>query len=365
LDGDLISTSANITGVITATSGAIGGFTLDSTSLHAGSDVSRIQLDTTSGIHLGATDFASAPFSVSLAGALISSNATISGSITATDGVIGGFTIGTTSIYAGANDSRIELDTNNGLWTGHNSFDSAPFSVSPAGFLKATNTEITGTFHATNIDAQAGTIGGFTITPTTLYGGIIKTGATVGLGSNGVIMDSDGLRGYDSILGNVFNLPSDGSAPSFSSGIIRSTIFEVGTNAIIRTSDTVGDGGDNSAGILINDTGLYGLGPNQTPANANVRILVDGSAFFNVSIRGGQTDFNTGTGYFLGLSGGDYKFSLGNPESNYLTWDGSYLKMQGSFNVGSGGLINNASYTVATLPISPTTIGFNSASGYE
>lgn len=364
-DGALTASNANITGVINALSGVIGGFTLDSNALYAGLDNTRIQLDVTTGIHLGATNYASAPFKVSLDGNLIATNADITGTINASSGVIGGFSIGPTSLYAGANNSRIELDTNNGIWLGHNSFDMAPFSVSPAGFLKATNTEITGTFHATNIDAQSGTIGGFTITPTELYGGVIKTGATVGLGSNGIILDADGLRGYDAVLGNVFNLPTDGSAPSFSSGIIRSTVFEVGTNAIIRTSETVGDGGDNSAGILINDTGLYGLGPNQTPSNANVRILVDGSAFFNVSIRGGQTDFNTGTGYFIGQSGGDYKFSLGDPSANYLTWDGSYLKMQGSFNVGSGGLINNGIYTVANLPISPTSVGFNSASDFE
>ena len=40
-------------------------------------------------------------------------------------------------------------------------------------------------------------------------------------------------------------------------------------------------------------------------------------------IKGGQTDYNTGAGFFLGYSGGAYKFSIGNPNSYYLTWDGT------------------------------------------
>ena len=36
-----------------------------------------------------------------------------------------------------------------------------------------------------------------------------------------VIMDTDGLVGYDSVLGQVFKVPTDGSAPTFASGLIR------------------------------------------------------------------------------------------------------------------------------------------------
>ena len=48
-------------------------------------------------------------------------------------------------------------------------------------------------------------------------------------------------------------------------------------------------------------------------------------------VRGGQTDYNTGTGFFLGYSGAAYKFSIGDASSNYLVWDGSGLKMSGTF----------------------------------
>ena len=45
-------------------------------------------------------------------------------------------------------------------------------------------------------------------------------------------------------------------------------------------------------------------------------------------IRGGQTDYATGTGFFLGYSGAAYKFSIGST-TNYLTWDGSILTIVG------------------------------------
>jgi hypothetical protein len=148
--------------------------------------------------------------------------------------------------------------------------------LSADGTLYATNASLSG-----YISATSGIIGGFTITPTSLYGGIIKTGLSVGLGSTGVIMDTAGLRGYDSVLGLTFELPTDGGAPTFSSGIINSTVFEINTNAVMRTSATVGDGTAASDGILINNTGFYACEENQTLANANVRILTDGSGYFS------------------------------------------------------------------------------------
>lgn len=42
-------------------------------------------------------------------------------------------------------------------------------------------------------------------------------------------------------------------------------------------------------------------------------------------IRGGMTGYNAGSGFFLGYSGGAYKFSLGNSAGNKITWDGSTL----------------------------------------
>lgn len=47
-------------------------------------------------------------------------------------------------------------------------------------------------------------------------------------------------------------------------------------------------------------------------------------------LRGGQTAYHTGIGYFLGYESGQYKFSIGDPSGNYITWDGSTLTIVGN-----------------------------------
>jgi hypothetical protein len=47
------------------------------------------------------------------------------------------------------------------------------------------------------------------------------------------------------------------------------------------------------------------------------------------SIKGGQTAFDTGTGFFLGYSGATYKFSIGNSAGSKLTWNGTALGIVG------------------------------------
>ena len=317
-----------LSGNISAVTGSIGGFTIDAISISTGA------FDTEDTLYFGSSGLSlSDTFKVTAAGAL-----------TATSGVIGPWNISSAALSTGA------FDTNGTMYFGTSGLSlSDVFKVTSAGVLTA----------------SSGVIGGFTITATELYGGIIKTAATVAAGSNGVIMDSAGLRGYDSVLGKVFDIHTDGSAPEFAFGNISNSIFEINTNAILRTSATVGDGSASSAGILINDTGLYATEANQTLANANVKILIDGSATIKMNVKGGQTDYNTGTGYFLGLSAGDFKFSIGDQSTNYMTWDGTYLRLKGSFDVGDGGLINNSSYTVANLPIASTSTSFLVPSAYE
>jgi hypothetical protein len=48
------------------------------------------------------------------------------------------------------------------------------------------------------------------------------------------------------------------------------------------------------------------------------------------NIRGGQTAYNTGTGFFLGYSSGAYKFSIGNPSGEHLLWTGTNLVINGA-----------------------------------
>lgn len=61
--------------------------------------------------------------------------------------------------------------------------------------------------------------------------------------------------------------------------------------------------------------------------NINVQQITLGTSGY---MRGGQTDYNTGTGFFLGYSGAAYKFSVGNPAGNYISWDGTTLTIIGN-----------------------------------
>jgi len=234
-----------------------------------------------------------------------------------------------------------------GIWAGDVDKNSAPFSVNMLGELTA----------------KKGFIGGFTIENDRLYGGRISTSRNVQTGAAGVIMDTDGLRGYDAVLGQVFNLPTDGSPPEFSSGVIKNTEFQLQTSAVIRTSDTVGDGTSSSAGVLVNNTGIYAAEPNQTLENANVRILATGEAVFGGKIRGGMEDFMDGVGYFIGESGGDYKLAIGDPDGNNMNWDGEYLRIKGNLELTSP--LTNIGYATGDLPVPPTTSNFETPGGVE
>ena len=125
----------------------------------------------------------------------------------------------------------------------------------------------------------------------------------------------------------------------------------------------------NLNGYLGYTTDLYGIAIGETEKYLKYDtyngLSIQGNITIGTSnsIKGGQTDFATGDGFFLGYSG-DYKFSIGNA-TNYLTWDGTYMRLRGSFDVGTGGVINNASYTVATLPVAPTNVGYNNPSGID
>jgi hypothetical protein len=64
----------------------------------------------------------------------------------------------------------------------------------------------------------------------------------------------------------------------------------------------------------------------------------------NGLIRGGQTGYNTGTGFFLGYDTSTYKFSIGDGgTSNFMTWDGSELVVRGNVSIGN--------YTASTTEV--------------
>ena len=81
--GDLFATNAIISGSIYANDGFIGGWRINPTSLTGGTGGSTIGLIPGTGIHAGNASFASSPFRVTNAGALVATNATLTGTLSA------------------------------------------------------------------------------------------------------------------------------------------------------------------------------------------------------------------------------------------------------------------------------------------
>jgi len=155
--GVVTATDAILSGTVTATTGAIGGFTVGATSLTAGSGATTVALDsggTNPAIYVGSSTPLAAPFRVTNAGVLTATGATITGTVTAIAGEVGGWNINTTSLTAGTGATTVGLDvggTNPAIYAGSSTPSTAPFRVTQAGALTATSATITGTVTATEI----------------------------------------------------------------------------------------------------------------------------------------------------------------------------------------------------------------------
>jgi hypothetical protein len=62
-------------------------------------------------------------------------------------------------------------------------------------------------------------------------------------------------------------------------------------------------------------------------------------------VRGGQSAFNNGVGFFLGYSGSAYKFSIGNSNGQRLTWNGSTLSINGDITITGTQISSALGYT--------------------
>lgn len=140
------------------------------------------------GIWGGNANPSSAAFTLSTSGAMTATSASITGSVTANSGAIGGWSLSSTSLTGGnttisstgditlgtgANVARLSSsDAAYRLWLGGTTASTAPFRVTS-----------TGSFVATDITATGGTVGGWSLTSTSL---------TAGSGSNSVGINASG-----------------------------------------------------------------------------------------------------------------------------------------------------------------------------
>ena len=133
--------------------------------------------------------------------------------------------------------------------------------------------------------------------------------------------------------------------------------------------------GDNKSYIYSSSTWNQSLGnvsnlnpQNQTQTGLIAGTTINGGGIILTNggnIRGGQTGYDTGTGFFLGYSGTTHKFSIGNDSGNKLTWDGATLTIKGNLQftdgVTPGRFTNGDAITggsIAGLTISSTKIYF-------
>ena len=224
---DASAATLTIKGTVTATLGAIGGWTIGTTALTSGTGATSVGLDSggsNPAIYAGSATPASAPFRVTQGGALTATSATITGSITATSGAIGGWTIGATSLTSGTGANTVGIDSggvNPAFYAGSATPASAPFRVTQAGALTSTS----------------GAIGGWTIGATSLSGTGVNliSGASAGLAfgatpptsaiaGTGIWLDKTGLYGLGANNQQFYLQATDGKGVfAGGSGIIDSS----------------------------------------------------------------------------------------------------------------------------------------------
>lgn len=130
------------------------------------------------------------------------------------------------------------------------------------------------------------------VTSGTITAGTVRTSASPG--TNRVIMDAAGLRGYDNTLGQVFNIYTDGTPPLFANGTIQSATI-IDTTIIsndFKTSNTLPWIEIDDDGISFREGGtdsLYGTATYSTDESGGVYgptqagfIFNDGKPLFSV-----------------------------------------------------------------------------------
>lgn len=210
---------------------------------------------------------------------------TVVGSITASSGTIGGFTIGSSSLYAGSGSNFVGIvpasfpffaGATDNIGTG------AKFSVTPAGALTATNANITGVITATS--------GSFTGDVNITNPGRLIAGT---LGGNSVVISSLGITGVGASQIPTFYLPTDGSDP------IIGSFKVVNTGLITPDSQTKTiSGASGQTTITVNsNTGLY-IGMSASGTGIGSNAIITGISGTTISLSVANSGSVSGTGTF-------------------------------------------------------------------
>lgn len=324
-----------------------------------GSGDGRFAVDMEDGMWLGAEKWSDAPFRVAPDGTFYATAGNITGTIVATVGTIGGFDIGADYVRDVANSMGLASTVTGGddvrFWAGDTYANraTAPFRVTEAGVVTGSNVNITGgsvatstfndglqawttniVFSSTDNDTVSWTSGTITVQDTGTYA--IDAGNTGNMSAlTYVYLDTavsstilQTTTTYSTAVGDGKILIA--SAQNHAAG--ASVIPYGGQQPIINGTDQITALSIVAANIAANTITASKLSVTELSAiTADMGSITAGDITVDTAgyIRGGQTAYHTGTGFFLGYSGAAYKFSIGNPSGNYLTWDGSTLTVKG------------------------------------
>lgn len=208
-NGNLIAKNANLSGQITATKGTIGKYEITDQWLTTGSGSTCTGMGGNQAFWAGGEDSNSAPFRVGYDGKLTSSNADITGTITATNGKIGRYDITSTYLMTNSGSNASGIGGNQAFWAGAEDSNSAPFRVGYDGVLWAENAAIRGSIETGNLGDEGDTVsiinGHIGIQGTSNNVEIYSTGFKFGIDGDYYLMSvSEGVKCYRNLYATDF-----------------------------------------------------------------------------------------------------------------------------------------------------------------
>lgn len=326
-DGKIYATNVDINGKITASSGLIGAWSIDSNSIYSGTKGNSNSVFTSSpgSITLWSEGaITSRYFRISTDGVMIASNVDVSGKITASSGSIGGWVVDSSSIYSGVksldNSSFTLSDGSITIW-GSGAISSRYFRLGVDGKIYASNVDISG-----KIVASSGSVGSWNIDFDSIYSGT----KALDNGSNTVSDGSITIWSSGSISARYFKLLSDGKIYASNadiSGKISASSGVIGGWTINELSISGGN-------TIINSTGSIANG-------SSWALNSDGSSSFAE----GKISFtSSGDGYIGGWKINTNSIYSGTKALN----DSSYTTVANSMTIWSSGAISAFNFRVGT-----------------
>jgi len=357
----------NMSGTVTATSGKIGDWTISSgdivgSNITMDADSSRIYKTDSNGELDGYyMDFTpgsnyyvrfGSDFAVSSSGTLIASGAKIEGVITASEGYIANWTIGPNTINK----------LTSGTYTGMSSIGDARFFAGAANLNAGTssavfNVKSGGDVTGSQVLFTGGKVGGWTLTDTTLTGGVVTLNSagsievgglsdatTVATTNSGFFADSSGnvlIKG--NVSGNDYLKVSAGGGID-----IKSQVFDLATPTMLL------DSGTNSGKISLGATP-------PTAYNSGTGIYIDGTGKLLIGNSGGDR---------IQFDGSNFTVKVGSLDIDATDIEISSTKASASFghdeDVGTVIIEGSpARITVVSGSISNTTFRGTPAGGYH